>query len=119
MASPDFLNERYRALLEVSESIAAHHDLAELFRALAQRLPRVLTFSSIVLSLHEPSRNVIRLHVLEDPRPMPVSQSPEFSVEDVPGGWVWQHQQLLICKNLEQEIRFPKVIPMIRQAGIR
>lgn len=119
MASPDMLSEQYRALLEVSESIAAHHDLAELFRALTQRLPRVLTFSSIVLSLHDPSKNVMRLHVLEGPRPMPVSQGLEFSVEDVPGGWVWQHQQPLVCKNLEQESRFPKVIPMIRKAGIR
>ena len=116
MPSSDPLAEQYRALLEVSESIAAHHDLTELFRALAQRLPQVLTFSSMVLGLHDPSKNVMRLHVLE---PMPVSPDLEFPVEDVPGGWVWQHQQPLVCSNLEEEIRFPKVMPMIRQAGIR
>ncbi len=119
MPSSDPLAEQYRALLEVSESIAAHHDLTELFRALAQRLPRVLKFSSMVLGLHDPSKNVMRLHVLEDPRPMPVSSGLEFPVEDVPSGWVWQHQQPLICANLAQETRFPKVMPMIRQAGIR
>ncbi|OQW35373.1 MAG: Fis family transcriptional regulator [Nitrospira sp. SG-bin1] len=119
MSVVDPLAEQYRALLEVSESIAAHHDLTELFRALAQRLPRVLKFSSIVLALHNPSKNVMRLHVLEDPRPLPVSPGLEFPVEDVPGGWVWQHQQPLVCINLEQETRFPKVMPMIRQAGIR
>ncbi|NGZ97946.1 MAG: Fis family transcriptional regulator [Nitrospira sp. WS110] len=119
MASSDIPNEQYRALLEVSESIAAYHDLTELFRALAQRLPRVLKFSSIVLALHNPSKNVMRLHVLEDPRPMPVSPGLEFPVEDVPGGWVWQHQQPLVCSNLEEEVRFSKVMPMIRQAGIR
>ncbi|MBH0177780.1 MAG: sigma 54-interacting transcriptional regulator [Nitrospira sp.] len=119
MSVTDPLAEQYRALLEVSESIATHHDLTELFRALAQRLPRVLTFSSLVLGLHDPSKNVMRLHVLEDPRPLPVSLGLEFPVGDVPGGWVWQHQQPLVCKNLEQETRFPKVMPMIRQAGIR
>lgn len=119
MSVADPLAEQYRALLEVSESIAAHHDLTELFRALTQRLPRVLKFSSIVLALHDPSKNVMRLHVLEDPRPLPVSPGLEFPVEDVPGGWVWQHQQPLICQNLDQETRFPKVMPMIRQAGIR
>jgi len=119
MSEADPLTEQYRALLEVSESIAAHHDLTELFRALAQRLPRVLKFSSIVLALHDPTKNVMRLHVLEDPRPLPVSPGLEFPVEDVPGGWVWQHQQPLVCTNLEQETRFPKVMPMIRQAGIR
>ena len=61
----------------------------------------------------------MRLHVLEDPRPLPVSPGLEFPIEDVPGGWVWQRQQPLVCTNLEQEIRFPKVMPMIRQAGIR
>ena len=119
MSEADPLAEQYRALLEVSESIAAHHDLTELFRALAQRLPRVLKFSSIVLALHDPSKNVMRLHVLEDPRPLPVSPGLEFPVEDVPGGWVWQHQQPLVCTNLEQETRFPKVMPMICRAGIR
>jgi len=119
MAAPDILNEQYRVLLEMSESIAAHHDLTELFRALAQRLPHVLTFSSMVLGLHDPSKNVMRLHVLEDPRPLPVSPGLEFPVEDVPGGWVWQHQQPLVCTNLEQETRFPKVMPIIRQTGIR
>lgn len=119
MSVADPLAEQYRALLEVSESIAAHQDLTELFRALAQRLPRVLTFSSMVLWLHDSSKNLMRLHVLEDPRPLPVSPGLEFPIEDVPGGWVWQRQQPLVCTNLEQEIRFPKVMPMIRQAGIR
>ncbi len=119
MSVADPLAEQYRALLEVSESIAAHQDLTELFRALAQRLPRVLKFSSIVLALHDSSKNVMRLHVLEDPRPLPVSPGLEFPIEDVPGGWVWQHQQPLVCLNLEEETRFPKVMPMIRQASIR
>jgi len=33
------LFQQYETLLEVSESIAAHHDLPELFRDLAKRLP--------------------------------------------------------------------------------
>ncbi len=119
MVSPDTLNEQYRALLEVSESLAAHHDLPELFHDLAQRLPRVLQCSSLVLGLHNPIKNVMHLHVLEDPRPIPASLGLEFPVEDVPGGWVWQHQQPLVCGDLEQETRFPRVMPMIRQAGIR
>jgi formate hydrogenlyase transcriptional activator len=119
MSVTDPLAEQYRALLEVSESIAAHHDLAELFRALAQGLPRVLKFSFLVLGLHDPSKNVMRLHVLEDPRPILLSPGLEFPVEEVPGGWVWQHQQPLVCSNLEEETRFPKVMPMIHQAGIR
>lgn len=103
MVPPDALNEQYRALLEVSESIAAHQDLPELFHDLAQRLPRVLQFSSLVVGLHDPIKNVMRLHLLEDPRPIPVPLGLEFPVEHSPGGWVWQHQQPLVCADLEQE----------------
>ena len=40
-SSRETLSERYQALLEVAEAISAHRDLHELFRDLAQRLPRV------------------------------------------------------------------------------
>jgi formate hydrogenlyase transcriptional activator len=117
--SSEALAEQYQALLEVSESIAAHHDLAELFRDLAQRLPRVIKFTSIVLGLHDSQKNVMRLHILEDPRPGLPTPGLEYPVEDVPGGWVWQHQTPLVCANIEEETRFPKVMPMIRMAGTR
>ena len=80
------LAEQYRALLEVSESIAAHHDLPDVFRALAQRLPRVLKFSSMVLGLHDPSKNVMRLQALENLRPMPVS--PDLEAVVIHGNFV-------------------------------
>jgi len=58
---------QYQALLEVSQSIASHRDLAALFRDLVERLPRVVSFDSLWLVLHDPSRNRMRLHLLEGP----------------------------------------------------
>lgn len=110
---------QYRALLEVTESIAAHHDLAELFRDLVQKLPRVVQCSSIAMVLHDPDKNVMRLHVLEAPKLAEVSPKSEYSVDDVPGGWVWQHQQPFVCANTMQETRFPIVMPTICAAGVR
>jgi transcriptional regulator with GAF, ATPase, and Fis domain len=49
--------EQSRTLLEVSKVISAQHDLHELFRDLAQRLPRVLNVNFVALSLHDPERN--------------------------------------------------------------
>ena len=57
--------ERYRALLQVSESIAAHRDLPDLFRSLAELLHRLVTFDFICLVLPDLARGVVRLHVLE------------------------------------------------------
>ncbi len=59
--------DRLRLLAEVSESIASHRDLNELFRDLAQRLPRIVPFDYINLVLHDPSRNVMRLRLLVAP----------------------------------------------------
>ena len=108
-----------RLLLEVSESIASHRDLAELFHDLAGRLPIVFKFSYICLILHDPERNVMRLHILEAPRPGRIAPGLELPIEDSAGGWVWQHQQPLVCTNVDHEVRFPKVIQMMRDEGVR
>ena len=41
-----------------------HRNLNELFTDLAQRLPRVVPFDYINLLLHDPARDVMRLHIL-------------------------------------------------------
>ena len=111
--------DRLRLLLEVSESIASHRDLSELFHDLAGRLPRVFMFSYILVILHDPERNVMRLHILEAPRPGRIAPGVELPIEDSAGGWVWQHQQPLVCTNVDHETRFPKVIQMMREEGVR
>jgi formate hydrogenlyase transcriptional activator len=111
--------DRLRLLLEVSESVASHRDPTELFHDLAGRLPRVFKFSYIFVILHDPERNVMRLHILEAPRPGRIAPGIELPIEDSAGGWVWQYQQPLVVSNVEQETRFPKVIQMMREEGVR
>lgn len=111
------LAEQYRALLEVSESIAAHHELSELFLDLANKLPPVIKCSAIAMALHDPERNTMRMHILVGSGP--VAPEREYPVEDVPGGWVWKHQQPFVCNSVDEEQRFQKVMPTVQQAGIR
>src|SRR5688572_30858455 len=91
-AEPD----RLRLLLEVSESIASHPDLNELFRDLAKRLPRIVPFDYINLVLHDASRNVMRLQLLAVPDETDFKPGMEFPVDDSPGGFVWKTQEPLI-----------------------
>ena len=65
--------DRLRLLLEVSESIASHRDLEELFRDLAQRLPQIVPFDYINAVLHEPARDVMRLWLLVTATPSTIS----------------------------------------------
>src|SRR6266481_10010217 len=118
-ASPcETLAERYQALLEVAEAISAHRDLHELFRDLAQRLPRVVHVNFVALSLHDPERNLLRLHTLQANVPADIVGGHEERIEEIPAGLVWQTQQPLLVPNLAEERRWPKVTQCMREDGI-
>src|SRR5580765_3749558 len=61
----DHSRRQLEALLDVSEIIAQHRDLKALFHELAIRLHSVVDSDFLTLVLHDPSKNVMRLHVLE------------------------------------------------------
>ena len=118
-ASPcETLAERYQALLEVAEAISAHRDLHELFRDLAQRLPRVVHVNFVALSLHDPERNTMRLHTLQANVPADIVGGHEGPVEETPAGLVWQTQQPILVPDLAEERRWPKVTPHMSEDGI-
>src|SRR6266705_3813978 len=114
------LAEQYQALLEVSEAIAVHRDLSSLFHDLVQRLHHVVNFEYMRLLLHDPERDVMRLHTLEMPdQSCDVLGCQELPVAESPVGWVWQHQQPLLVSDVEKETRFPRVTEVMRQQGVK
>lgn len=111
--------ERYRALLEVAESIAAWHDLSALFHDLARSLHRVVRFDFVLLALHEPARNAMRLHVLESSLPTHVQPGMEIPVAESHGGWVLETQQVLMVPNIEEVTQFPQETRLVREHGVK
>ena len=111
--------DRLRLLLEVSESIASHRDLEELFRDLAQRLPQIVPFDYINAVLHEPARDIMRLWLLVTSTPSTISPGLELPVDESPGGLVWKTQQPLTVNDVTQERRFQRLIAMLRENGIQ
>ncbi len=111
--------DRLRLLAEVSESIASHRDLNELFRDLAQRLPRIVPFDYINLVLHDPVRNVMRLRLLIAPDESTIRQGEDFPVDGSPGGYVFQTQQPLIVNDVTVETRYPVVISRLIENGVQ
>ena len=105
--------------LEVAEAIAVHRDLGELFRDLAQRLPRIVPFDYINLVLHDPARNVMRLHLLVTPEPSTIQPGLELPVDESPGGLVWKTQQPLVVEDVALESRFPKLTPLLLENGVQ
>ncbi len=113
------LAAKYQALFGVSESIAFHSDLSELFHDLAQRLGDVLQFDYLSVRLHNPERNVMRRYVLERSSPVEAFDIHELRVDDSLSGWVWQNQESIIIGDVEQEARFPRAMEILRENGIK
>jgi len=112
-------DDRYEALVEVSHSIASHPDLPGLFHDLLLKLQRSIRFDFLNLVLHDPATNMMRLNVLEATVPVTVPLSLAMPLEDIPAGWVWQQQQPLLIRDLEQEKRFAPVVRLYRESGLR
>jgi formate hydrogenlyase transcriptional activator len=111
--------DRLRILLEVSESIASYRDLGELFQVLSARLPRLVPFDFINLVLHDPARNVMRLHILTTDAPSTISPGLELPVDESPAGVVWKTQQPLMMRDLATEKRFPMLTPRLLENDVR
>jgi formate hydrogenlyase transcriptional activator len=115
-ASPE---AQHRALLEVAEAISQHRDLGELFHELAERLHRVVDFEYLNLILHDPARNVMRLHILESEMPRRTRQGTEFPIGQTPSGWVWETQQVFVLDDLGKETPFAALLERMRKDGVK
>jgi formate hydrogenlyase transcriptional activator len=104
-------------LLEVAEAISAHRDLHELFRDLAQRLPRVVHVNFVALSLHDPVRNTMRLHTIQANVPADLIGGHEEPVDETPAGLAWETQQPILVQDLAEEHRWPKVTARMKEDG--
>ncbi len=108
-----------RTLLEVSRAIASHTNLADLFQALVEGLHPLVGFDFLAVSLFDPDRNVMRIHVLDSVADSPIKAGMEFSMEESIAAAVWQTQQPLIISDTARETRFNTAIKLIREHGIR
>jgi formate hydrogenlyase transcriptional activator len=118
-APPEHSRRQLEALLEVSEAIAQQRDLPALFHDLAGRLHSVIDFDFLTLILHDPVRNVMRLHILEAQLPTNKPTGTETPVDGHPAGWVWQSQEPFVIIDTEEETRYPDYLARLREHGVR
>ncbi|HUE41941.1 MAG TPA: sigma 54-interacting transcriptional regulator [Candidatus Sulfotelmatobacter sp.] len=107
------------ALLEVSEAISQQRDLTELFHDLSERLHAVVDFDFLTLTLHDPARNVMRLHILETRIPHDKPIGSETPVDGHPSGLVWQTQETFVVSDTAEEERYPQFMQRLRDEGVR
>ncbi|HXM66822.1 MAG TPA: sigma 54-interacting transcriptional regulator [Candidatus Acidoferrum sp.] len=109
--------DHHEVLIEVADLMVHHRNLPELFAAVADRMGKRAAAECTNFALHDPTRNVMRLHVLEgnDLAGPPI----EVPVADSPGGIAWQTQQPQVVPDVNAETRFPSVVNLLREKGIR
>jgi len=120
--TPEATAARYQALLEVAESIALQGDLQSLFHDLALRLPRVVSFDSIGLVLHNPATNTMRLHILEtlgDSKPQHEIPFVDLPVDQALGGIAWREQESLVVFDTDKDIRAPQGAAVLSSHNIK
>ena len=108
----------YEAVVALSRSIAGRTDLRSLLSGVAESLRRIVQFSHVGMSLHDPNGNAMQGHILNAPG-NPVITSLRLPVDQDPAGWVWLNQQPLVISPVQSETRWPEAVRVARDLGIR
>ena len=111
---------RYDALLRVSETLAGHKTMAELFQVLAYHLHLVVPFDYLALILHDEPSHQMRLTVLEPADivvPSEVASQPV--AERGPAATVWETQKGIVIPIPETGPLQPPGLEFIRSQGRR
>jgi len=110
---------RYTALLEIAQIVAAHHTLEELFHDLAPLLHASIQFQYLTLMLHDEKRKVMRMHTLEGTGLRLAQPGSEFSMAESGSAWVWRNQKPFVVEDALKESRSDPRINLMREYGIR
>jgi formate hydrogenlyase transcriptional activator len=98
--------QQYSVLLELTNAIASHRDLGELFHDLARRLHDLFDFHNLAVMLHDGRRDVMRVHTLDTTEPAMLLLPAEVPIEGSIAGWVWENQRPFISGDAQHETRF-------------
>jgi formate hydrogenlyase transcriptional activator len=106
----------HQSLLDVSQAILQHRDLAGLFGDLAVRLRAIIPVDLLNLVLYDAATNTMRLHILESTSEVePNVPEMEFPPQDSPSGWVYIHQEPLVIADVNKETRWPKIMDVLKR----
>src|SRR5262245_21695838 len=110
---------RHDALLDISDVICTYRDLPTLFHHLAARLRKVVEFDYVVLMLHDPAIDKLRVHILEILLPNPPSAPMTTGIDEGAAGWVFSNQEYSVLASVDDETRFPDSITRLNSLGVK
>jgi formate hydrogenlyase transcriptional activator len=109
---------KYTALLDLTRAIAAHADVTELCRALAERLRNVVAFDAVGVILADADRGSMRLTFTYSSLEHPFEPGLEVAIDEGPAGLVWRTQEAYDASSPGTEARFPRFAELMRAIGV-
>ena len=106
-------------LAEIFRAIAAHRNLSDLFDVLAESLHSMVSFDYLSVVLHDPGRDVMRMHVVKSSRPFPLREGMEFSMDESLAGFVMREARPTILSITEEETGFAKLTRLLAEHGVK
>ena len=108
--------QRYRALLEVTDAVARQDDLNQLLYDLSRRLGNIVRFDSVSFVLHDPKLNLMRVaHAEVSGQPLPLPET--MGIEESASGRVWKTGETLVYADLRREKELGPVLRLLREDG--
>ncbi len=108
--------DRYEALIRLAEAIRTQQYGGDLFQVLVRELNQVVRFDAI--AQYDETLNKVNWYLGESCNP---SAKPHHDLqkEETIAWWVQQHREALVIPSVDSEIRFPRMMQILRDCGIR
>ena len=110
------LTERYRALSQVSRALMSHRSQEDLPQTLSSELRRVMDFYCLGVGLFDAEAHEVDLRLFDETGTL--IPLPHLATEETFTWWVYQEQQPLVIASVEEEVRFPASVKLLREYGV-
>ncbi len=111
------LTERYEALFRLSQGLRSNCCSDELMNVLVRELREVVDFHFIGIGTFEAQARETCIKCF-DQAGAPI-EVPKLAPEESLAWWVYQNQQPLVIPDVDEETRFPLVLRVLKERGIR
>jgi formate hydrogenlyase transcriptional activator len=112
-------SKRYEALLRATAAIAACRDCQSLERRFASDLRRVIDFDYLNFVILDEANCTVEWRLFESTVKSPAISEADLPTDETTSGWVYEHQQLLVIGDWDQESRFPGLKRILGELNIR
>jgi len=110
---------RYEALLRVLRAISVYREPKELFRVLVAELWQAVDFDFVGLFLYNEALHAFENPILETVRGRGIVIPGDFPPEETITWWIYQNQKPVVIPSTEEETRFPKMMKVYKEQGVR